>query len=236
MGTQQCTMSRADEGAAFTCSWRDRLTGRETLWGNKGVPKTKEGHNQSQIPLRTSLPPIGAESPGVQVALSTNSVSVSRAVKLFWSAPKNTYGNLSTVKVGNELINAYCLQRKNVFRIKEPECFIDRSTQVHRKLCVTRASLRDQDSLSAGHLEWNSNVKFFPHDSPPEGTCNVYIISSYIVTTFTYLSCLCVGNTKSEVEKSFLHKQWIQLGFAQEQIHCGSVGSMSGGWAKQRRA
>ena len=58
----QCTMSRA-EGAAFTCSWRDRLTGRETLWGNKGVPKTKEGHNQSQIPLRTSLPPIGAESP-----------------------------------------------------------------------------------------------------------------------------------------------------------------------------
>ena len=73
------TMSRADEGAAFTCSWRDRLTGRETLWGNKGVPKTKEGHNQSQIPLRTSLPPIGAESPGVQVALSTNSVSVSRS-------------------------------------------------------------------------------------------------------------------------------------------------------------
>ena len=80
---QQCTMSRADEGAAFTCSWRDRLTGRETLWGNKGVPKTKEGHNQSQIPLRTSLPPIGAESPEVQVALSTNSVSVSRSVKLF---------------------------------------------------------------------------------------------------------------------------------------------------------
>ena len=80
---QQCAMSRADEGAAFTCSWRDRLTGRETLWGNKGVPKTKEGHNQSQIPLRTSLPPIGAESPEVQVALSTNSVSVSRSVKLF---------------------------------------------------------------------------------------------------------------------------------------------------------
>ena len=78
-----CTISRADEGAAFTCSWRDRLTGRETLWGNKGVPKTKEGHNQSQIPLRTSLPPIGAESPGVQVALSTNSVSVSRSLKLF---------------------------------------------------------------------------------------------------------------------------------------------------------
>ena len=79
---QECTISRA-EGAAFTCSWRDRLTGRETLWGNKGVPKTKEGHNQSQIPLRTSLPPIGAESPGVQVALSTNSVSVSRSLKLF---------------------------------------------------------------------------------------------------------------------------------------------------------
>ena len=93
---QQCTMSRADEGAAFTCSWRDRLTGRETLWGNKGVPKTKEGHNQSQIPLRTSLPPIGAESPGVQVALSTNSVSVSRSLKLFWSVPilMATYGPL----------------------------------------------------------------------------------------------------------------------------------------------
>ena len=86
----QCTMSRA-EGAAFTCSWRDRLTGRETLWGNKGVPKTKEGHNQSQIPLRTSLPPIGAESPGVQVALSTNSVSVSRSLKLFWSVPINKW-------------------------------------------------------------------------------------------------------------------------------------------------
>ena len=169
MGTQQCTMSRA-EGAAFTCSWRDRLTGRETLWGNKGVPKTKEGHNQSQIPLRTSLPPIGAESPGVQVALSTNSVSVSRAVKLFWSVPINTNGNLWTVKVGNEMTNAYCLERKNVFTIKVPECFIDRSTQVHRKLCVTRASLRDQDSPSAGHLEWNRNVEFFPQYSPLEGT------------------------------------------------------------------
>ena len=172
---QQCTMSRADEGAAFTCSWRDRLTGRETLWGNKGVPKTKEGHNQSQIPLRTSLPPIGAESPGVQVALSTNSVSVSRSNSSDQSP--HTYGNLWTVKVGNELTNAYCLERRNVFRIKVPECFIDRSTQVHRKLCVTRASLRDQDSLSAGHLEWNSNVEFFPNDSPLEGLCNVYIIS-----------------------------------------------------------
>ena len=45
----------------------------------------------------------------------------------------------------------------------------------------------------------------------------------------TYLLCLCVGNTKSEVEKSFLHKQCIQLGFVQEHIHCGTVGSMSGG-------
>ena len=70
-----------------------------------------------------------------------------------------------------------CKERRNVFRIKVPECFMDRSTQVHRKLCVTRASLRDQDSLSAGHLEWNSNVEFFPNDSPLEGLCNVYIIS-----------------------------------------------------------
>ena len=121
---QQCTMSRADEGAAFTCSWRDRLTGRETLWGNKGVPKTKEGHNQSQIPLRTSLPPIGAESPGVQVALSTNSVSVSRSNSSDQSP--HTYGNLWTVKVGNELTNAYCLQRKE-------ECFYDQSTQVFHR-------------------------------------------------------------------------------------------------------
>ena len=72
-------------------------------------------------------------------------------------------------------------KERTFFRIKVPECFIDRSTQVHRKLCVTRASLRDQDSLSAGHLEWNSNVEFFPHDSPLEGTlrCLHYIISSF---------------------------------------------------------
>ena len=90
-----------------------------------------------------------------------------------------------------------CKERRNVFTIKVPKCFIGRSTQVHRKLCVTRASLRDQDSLSAGHLEWNSNVEFFPHDFPLEGTlqCIHYII--VLNWQLSRIYCVCVLATQN---------------------------------------